>query len=125
MADEIGRPNVRLIMDAWHFWDVDGILDDLRDHGDRIVGVQLSDWRVSTRGWCDRVLPGDGTIDLRAVFRALEEGGYDGWYDVEIFSDNGLFGNDYPDSVWHRPADEVSRESVSKTLDLWRTRHSG
>lgn len=31
-------------------------------------------------------------------------------------------GNDYPDSVWHRPVDEVSRDSVSKTLDLWRTR---
>jgi sugar phosphate isomerase/epimerase len=125
MADEIGSPNVKLIMDAWHFWDVDGILDDLREHQDRIVGIQLSDWREPTRGWCDRVLPGDGSIDLRAVFRALEAGGYNGWYDIEIFSDNGLFGNDYPDSVWHRPAAEVARESVAKTLELWRTRGDG
>jgi sugar phosphate isomerase/epimerase len=55
----------------------------------------------------------------------LEAGGYNGWYDIEIFSDNGLFGNDYPDSVWHRPAAEVARESVAKTLELWRTRGDG
>ena len=42
----------------------------------------MNDWRDPTRGWCDRVLPGDGTIDLRAVLRTLRQAGYDGWYDV-------------------------------------------
>ncbi|MGY1602946.1 sugar phosphate isomerase/epimerase family protein [Geodermatophilus sp. SYSU D00815] len=123
MVDEIGAPNVQVIMDTWHFWDIPGIHADLEKYADRLVGVQLNDWREPTRNWCDRVLPGDGTIDLRAVFRALEAGGFDGWYDIEVFSDNGLFGNDYPDSVWHRPADEVSRAAVAQTLELWRTRH--
>jgi sugar phosphate isomerase/epimerase len=123
MVDEIGAPNVQIIMDAWHFWDIPGIHGDLQKYADRLVGVQLNDWREPTRSWCDRVLPGDGTIDLRAAFRALEAGGFDGWYDIEVFSDNGQFGNDYADSVWHRPADEVSRAAVAQTLELWRTRH--
>ena len=51
----------------------------------------------------------------------LAGAGWDGWYDVEVFSDNGLFGNDYPDSVWSRPAAEVARDSVAKFMHLWNT----
>lgn len=119
LADEIGAPNVQIIMDAWHFWDIPNILDDLRKHVDRIVGVQLSDWREPTRSWCDRVLPGDGTIDLPSILRTLTEAGYAGWYDVEVFSDNGLFGNNYDDSVWHRPPAEVARQAVDSVRAIW------
>jgi sugar phosphate isomerase/epimerase len=31
---------------------------------------------------------------------ALDEAGWDGLYDIEIFSDDGTFGSDYPDSLW-------------------------
>jgi sugar phosphate isomerase/epimerase len=123
MVDAVGRPNVKVIVDVWHYWDVPGGLADLQQNADRVVGVQLNDWREPTRGWCDRVLPGDGIIDLRAFFRTLESAGFDGWYDVEVFSDNGLFGNAYPDSVWSRPAAEVARDSVSKVMRLWDTRN--
>lgn len=121
MVDAVGRPNVMVIVDVWHCWDIPGGLDDLAASADRVVGVQLNDWREPTRGWCDRVLPGDGIIDIRAFFRTLTCAGWDGWYDVEVFSDNGLFGNDYPDSVWSRPAAEVSRECVEKVMHLWNT----
>ena len=119
LADEVGAPNIKIIMDAWHFWDLPGILDDLATNVNRLVGVQLSDWREPTRSWCDRVLPGEGTIDLHAVLGTLTKAGFDGWYDVEVFSDNGLFGNDYPDSVWHRPAAEVARQSVENVRRIW------
>lgn len=121
MIDAVGRPNVKVIIDAWHYWDVPDGLRALAENVDWLVGVQLNDWREPTRGWCDRVLPGDGTIDLRALFRALTAAGYDGWYDVEVFSDNGLFGNAYPDSVWLRPPAEVARDSVTKVTHLWNT----
>ena len=46
---------------------------------------------------------GFGTMG-RAISEGLvEAGGYTGWYDLEILSDNGLFGNDYPDSLWKLP----------------------
>jgi sugar phosphate isomerase/epimerase len=125
MIDAVGRPNIKVIVDVWHYWDVADGLRDLRENVDRLVGVQLNDWREPTRGWCDRVLPGDGTIDLRAILRTLDGAGYDGWYDVEVFSDNGLFGNDYPDSVWSRPAADVAKDSVDKVMQLWNTRDRG
>ena len=125
MIDAVGRPNVKVIVDVWHYWDVPDGLADLREHVDRIVGVQMSDWREPTRGWGDRVLPGDGTIDLRAILRTLTGAGYDGWYDVEVFSDDGRFGADYPDSVWSRPAADVARDSVTKFMHLWDTMDQG
>ena len=63
------------------------------------------------------MLPGDGVIDLAAAFRALDAAGYDGWYDVEIFSDNGVFGEAFPDSLWDVDAAELARrarESVER-----------
>lgn len=71
MIDAVGRPNVKVIVDVWHYWDIPGGLGDLAAHADRVVGVQMNDWREPTRGWCDRVLPGDGSIDLRAILRTL------------------------------------------------------
>jgi sugar phosphate isomerase/epimerase len=55
------------------------------------------DRRNPTQGWADRVLPGDGTLDLPGMLRALEAAGYNGWYDLEVLSDNGMFGNNYLD----------------------------
>ena len=33
----------------------------------------------------------------------LIEAGYQGWYDFEVFSDDGRWGNDFPDSLWKLP----------------------
>jgi sugar phosphate isomerase/epimerase len=122
LIDEIGAPNVRIIVDVWHAWDVPGILGQLTTHAGSIVAVQVNDWREPTRSWCDRLLPGDGTIDLPPMLAALEAGGFDGWYDVEVFSDNGLFGNDYPDSVWKLDHREAARRSVTQFQRLWEAR---
>ena len=34
------------------------------------------------------------------------EAGYDGWWELEVFSDDGSFGNAFPDSLWALPANE-------------------
>jgi hypothetical protein len=47
---------------------------------------------------------------LAGMLGALETAGYDGWYDPEVLSDNGMFGNNYADSLWNvPPAQLVSR----------------
>ncbi|MDR0417783.1 MAG: sugar phosphate isomerase/epimerase [Propionibacteriaceae bacterium] len=120
---EVGAPNMGVLVDLWHSWDTPTVHDELATYAADIVGIQLSDYRDPTRGWCDRVLPGDGKIDLKAFFRTFEAIGYQGWYDVEIFSDNGLFGNDYPDSVWSRPPAAVAQAAVEQTLALWNARN--
>ena len=44
--------------------------------------------------------------------RALEAAGYDGWYDVELMSDDGTLGNAFEDSLWALPAEELARRAV-------------
>jgi sugar phosphate isomerase/epimerase len=122
LVDEIDAPNVGVVLDLWHAWDLAGIEDDIRRHAGRLVGVQVNDWRQPTRSWADRVLPGDGIIDLPALFRALDEGGYRGWYDLEIFSDDGRFGEAYPDSIALQDPTDVARRGLAGFRRAWEAR---
>lgn len=122
LVDDIGAANVKILADIYHFWDLPGIQDELLTCAERLVGVQLSDFRDPTRGPMDRVLPGDGVIDTRAIFRVLDRAGYQGWYDVEVFSDNGLFGDAYPDSLWDEDPRELAVRAVQQVRELWDTR---
>jgi sugar phosphate isomerase/epimerase len=123
LVDEIGATNVQIIVDAWHVWDQPDVLPDLERYADRIIGVQVNDYRQPTRSWADRLQPGDGVINLPAMFAALERGGYTGWYDLEIFSDDGRFGNPYPDSIWRRDPAEVAATGVRRFEELWEVRN--
>ena len=55
------------------------------------------------------MLPGDGIADLPRLVGALDAAGWDGYYDVEIFSDNGAFGTTYPDSLWDVQPTDLAR----------------
>jgi sugar phosphate isomerase/epimerase len=106
--DEIDEPNTGMAWDLWHLWDTPDFLAHVREHAGRCVHVHLDDWPNWTpRSWADRVLPGDGVADARGFLKALDEGGYDGWIDLEIFSDDGRLGHDFPDSLWKRDPREL------------------
>ena len=76
-----------------------------------------------TRGWADRVLPGDGVADLPALLGTLERAGWDGFYDLEIFSDNGTFGNAWPGSLWDVPEEELARRGKEAFERAWSARN--
>jgi sugar phosphate isomerase/epimerase len=116
----IGDEGVAIMLDVWHLSDPAGI----EPYVDKIVGVHVSDRRDPTRSHFDRVLPGDGVLDLAAVFRVLEAGGYDGWYDVEIFSDNGTFGDAFPDSLWDVDPFELARRARESVERVWEKRRA-
>jgi sugar phosphate isomerase/epimerase len=107
LLESVGRPNVGIIWDVWHLWDEPDRDRLIREHVDRIVGVQVNDRREPTRGWCDRALPGEGGADLPGILAVLLDSGYRGWYDLEIFSDDGRYGTAYPDSLWALPHEEM------------------
>jgi sugar phosphate isomerase/epimerase len=111
----IGSARVDIMLDLWHISNP----VEIAAHVDRIAGVHVSDRREPTRGHFDRVLPGDGVLDLAAAFRALEAAGYDGWYDVEIFSDNGVFGEALPGSLWDVEAAELARRARESFERVW------
>ena len=114
-----GAP-VSIMLDTWHVSDPGAI----RPYVDEIAGVHVSDRREPTRSHFDRVLPGDGVLDLAAVIRTLEAGGYEGWYDVEIFSDNGAFGDAFPDSLWDVDAGELAGRARKSLEAVWEARSS-
>jgi sugar phosphate isomerase/epimerase len=117
VADVVG-----VLFDVWHLWNAGGLEADLREHADRIVGVHVSDVRTETRSFADRVLPGDGVADVPRILGLLDDAGWDGFYDLEIFSDNGAFGNAFPDSLWDWPPETLARRGRAAFFDCWERR---
>jgi sugar phosphate isomerase/epimerase len=124
LIEEIGEPNLGVLFDTWHLGDAPEVLKAARRHASRIFGVHVNDRREPTRSWKDRTFPGEGTLDLPAILGALDAGGYNGWYDLEIFSDDGAFGDVYPDSIWRLPAIEIVRRGRAGFLKAWRQRRA-
>jgi sugar phosphate isomerase/epimerase len=119
--EEAGRPDIPLCYDIWHVWgSTPRLLELTRELAARINTVHLNDYREPTRAWADRVLPGDGVADLPGIFRALREGGFDGWFDFEVFSDDGRWGNDLPDSVWKLPWLEQAQRGYEGLTAAWK-----
>lgn len=123
LADEADRTAIGIQFDAWHLWNTETLLDDVERECHRFVGVHIADWREPTRTWADRVLPGDGIAPLPAILGALERAGWDGFYDLEIFSDNGTFGNAWPDSLWSVPTDELVTRAKRSVERAWAARN--
>jgi sugar phosphate isomerase/epimerase len=122
IVEEVGSPALGIQFDVWHQWNTADLVDEIERHAHLIAGVHVNDWRDPTRGWADRVLPGDGIAGVPAILGALERAGWDGFYDIEVFSDNGSFGTAYPDSLWDAdPADVVSR-GRRQLLACWQDR---
>ena len=121
-VDEVGTDAVGIQFDVWHLWNSRDVLDEIPRYAHLIAGVHVNDWREPTRGWADRVLPGDGIADLPAIFGVLEEVGWEGFYDLEIFSDNGAFGSAYPDSLWDLDAAELARRGRDAFTHIWSKR---
>jgi sugar phosphate isomerase/epimerase len=119
LLEEADRPALGIQFDSWHLWNTPNLAEEIERYADRFVGVHIADWREPTRGWADRVLPGDGVAGLPAILGALERAGWDGHYELEIFSDNGTFGNAWPDSLWEMPTEQLARAGCEAFERTW------
>jgi len=122
VVEEVGSPALGIQFDVWHLWNTPELFDEIERHALLVAGVHVSDWREPTRGWADRVLPGDGVAGVPAILGALDRAGWDGFYDIEIFSDNGTFGTAYPDSLWDVDGAELVTRGRSQFIDCWQDR---
>jgi sugar phosphate isomerase/epimerase len=92
-ADEVG-----VILDTFHIWWDPQVAELIRRAAGRIFGFHVSDWLVPLPDiLLGRGLMGDGVIDNRRLCLLVEEAGYDGPIEVEIFH-GGLWDSD-PDTV--------------------------
>lgn len=119
LIEEAGVSNVGLLLDTWHFWDLPDIEEDLARHVDKVVAIQINGRAPKPRSWCDRLVPGEGVIRLAETISLLERMGYRGWYDAEVFSDNGQFGDAWPDSLWALDPEELASRVAGGFRQAW------
>ena len=122
LIEETGSPALGIQFDVWHLWNTPDLFEEIEREVLRFVGVHVNDRRDPTRGWADRVLPGDGIAGVPAILGALERAGWDGCYDLEVFSDNGAFGTAYPDSLWDVDVTELVRRASDSFTRCWQER---
>jgi sugar phosphate isomerase/epimerase len=107
--DDVGRRNVGVAFDIFQSWDDEGVHDAVRRHAKRILNVDVCDVRIEERSGFDREIPGRGRAVAPAIVESLLAGGYEGWWKLEVFSDDGTYGHDFPDSYWKMPHEELLR----------------
>ncbi len=101
-AKECG-PNVGLTLDAWHWYHAGGTVADILAAGaERIVVVHFDDSPNLPQDQIrdnQRLLPGNGIIDLVAFLHALDKIGYKDSLSIEVFSQQ----------LKHMPPEESAR----------------
>lgn len=117
--EAVDRENVGIMFDFFHSWCEPDIHDRLRRHAPSINSVQINDIKVVERSGADRELPGLGRNVAPALIAALLEGGYDGWWELEVLSDDGRLGVELPDSYWRHPAAELLARARSQFQRCW------
>jgi sugar phosphate isomerase/epimerase len=99
---------VGVAIDTYHVWwdpDLEGQIARA-GAANRIFAYHICDWLVPTRDiLLDRGMMGDGVIDLPRIRGLVEQAGYRGHTEVEIFS-----ATDW----WTRPGDEVLRTCIER-----------
>lgn len=125
LLDEAGDPAIGIVFDTWHMWDSPGVVSDLPHALPLVHAVQVADYRQPTRSLQDRVVAGEGIADIPQMLTLLRSLGYSGWYDLEVFSDDGRFGSEFPDSLWKLPPLEFARRQVGGFLRCWNESSAG
>ena len=86
---EAGQPNVKPLLDCYHFWSGNNKLEDLDLIKPGEIGhVHFQDVPDISRELLDnttRIIPGDGISPLNAILRKLSDKGYAGPLSVELF----------------------------------------
>lgn len=102
--DRTGQLGVAL--DVYHvWWDPELPAQIARAGRDRLLAYHVCDWLVPTRDLLnDRGMMGDGVIALRRMRSDVEAAGYQGFAEVEIFSEDW----------WGRPMAEVVQTCVAR-----------
>ncbi len=99
VCDAINSPMLGVCVDAYHVWWDPNLARDVARAAKRIVAFHVCDWLVPTRDILnDRGMMGDGVIELTKLRGMVEQAGYDGLVEAEIFS---------AENWWKRPMGET------------------
>jgi sugar phosphate isomerase/epimerase len=89
IIERIDSEYVGLVLDLYHiYWDPK-LSESIKRAAGKIFGVHIDDWRVPTRDILkDRAVMGDGIIPVSRIVREIQDTGYNGFFEVEIISNN-------------------------------------
>ena len=105
--DPGGSGMLGVAVDAYHVWWDPKLAAQIRRAGrERLLAFHVCDWLVPTRDLLnDRGMMGDGVIDLPQMRGWVEDAGYAGYSEVEIFS---------AENWWKRDGGEVLDTCISR-----------
>jgi sugar phosphate isomerase/epimerase len=86
--------HLRMSFDVYHLWKEPRLLERIGEIAPFVGTVRLNDWREPPRSENDRCQLGDGEIPLSEITRAFVDAEYDGYYEIEIWSEE-LWSSDY------------------------------
>ncbi|OAF19959.1 sugar phosphate isomerase/epimerase family protein [Bradyrhizobium neotropicale] len=100
-----------IVADTYHCWWDPEFVPGLRQAGpENILTFHLGDWLVPTRDvYHDRGMVGDGVVDFGAYRAVLDDMGYDGPFEIELFSKFDW---------WLRDGDETVAVAVDRCAPL-------
>ncbi|BAO88989.1 sugar phosphate isomerase/epimerase family protein [Caballeronia cordobensis] len=105
LCDELGDA-AGLVPDVYHCWWDPAFEAEVRRAGpERILTFHYCDWLVPTRNLRDRGMVGDGVVDIPRIKGWLDDIGYTGPFELEIFSELDW---------WERPPEETTRIAVER-----------
>lgn len=113
VVQQVDDPDATLILDAFHSWNTGSSLDLLR----KIPGSRISHYHIDDAARDippgqqrdpDRVMLGEGVIDLAAEIAVLREIGYGGWVSLELFNPR----------LWEQDPREVLRTGIQRMRTL-------
>jgi len=89
MAERINSPYVGVAVDVYHLWWDPTLEQEIKRCGenDHLLAFHICDWNTPTVDiLLDRGLMGDGCIPVNKIRSWIEATGFNGFYEVEIFS---------------------------------------
>ncbi len=86
LVNRIGRDNVGIVFDTFHFGHDRELIKRLPRFSSAISVVQVSDTMPSPQNCYDRCLPGDGSVPLAEIMSTLIESDFRGDIDLQLWS---------------------------------------
>ncbi|MBN1543207.1 sugar phosphate isomerase/epimerase [candidate division KSB1 bacterium] len=90
LCDQLDHSSVGVAVDVYHLWWDPHLQQEIERCGrsGNLLAFHICDWRTPTIDLLnDRGLMGEGCIDIRRIRGWVEEAGFNGFNEVEIFSD--------------------------------------
>jgi len=89
LAEVINSPTVGVAVDVYHLWWDPTLEFEIKRCGENrhLFAFHISDWNMPTTDLLnDRGIMGEGCIPINKIRSWVEETGFEGFYEVEIFS---------------------------------------